>query len=88
MDIHILLFLIMGIKTDEYIVQEKIQLEQINREKTEQQHKEIPNAVSAPPPLRVCKNGEISSDCRKLTQAEISSGVVRGKKQNLDDQTP
>ena len=101
MNIHILLFLIMNIKTDEYIAQEriqqeKIQHEQVKPEQAEQYNKAVPSKRkpiiqykdSAPPPIRICNKGEISSDCRKLTQAEISGNVVRGKKQNIDDQTP
>lgn len=96
----------MGVKTNEYIAQEKIQQEQIQLEKIQQeqihpekaeQSKAMPSKSKpiiqykdgpAPPPIRICNKGEISSDCRKLTQAEISGNVVRGKKQNLDDQTP
>ena len=92
----------MNIKTDEYIAQEriqqeKIQHEQVKPEQAEQYNKAVPSKSKpiiqykdgpAPPPIRICNKGEISSDCRKLTQAEISGNVVRGKKQTLDDQTP
>jgi len=38
--------------------------------------------------VRVCNKDEVSTECRKLTQAEISSGAVRGMHQPSENQQP
>lgn len=39
-------------------------------------------------PIKICTKQIKDEDCRILTQAEISSGAVRGNKEPVDNQQP
>jgi hypothetical protein len=58
------------------------------KEKSEQR-----KSIQAPPIerhelIRICGKNEIATDCRHITQAEISSGTVRGMKIEVDNPQP
>lgn len=58
------------------------------KEKAEQRKSIQPPPIERREFSRICSKNEKPIDCRPLTQAEISSGAVRGNKEAVDNQQP
>lgn len=93
------LLLIIGIQTSEYIDAERQKQVQhsIQVKKPEQQDKSANVPMPAPAPIierraipiRICKKGEVPTDCKPLTQADIGADVTRGHtEENVDNPLP
>jgi hypothetical protein len=65
-----------------------VEISKTDKEKAEQRKSIQASPIERHELIRICGKNEIATDCRHITQAEISSGTVRGMKIEVDNPQP